>query len=156
MALQMQPEPFAGYHAHVAAAAPAVGKIAAALETFCSVESLPPDVVWKLRVALDEIVANIVSYGTRAEKSSSIDVWFSREGALVRVRIADDGPPFDPLARPDPDVTLPLHLRQVGGLGIKLVRSLMDEVHYERTSHNILTIGKRIGTDTGAGDTGSQ
>jgi anti-sigma regulatory factor (Ser/Thr protein kinase) len=71
-------------------------------------------------------------------------VWFHREGPLVEVTVADDGPAFDPLARPDPVVTEPLERRQPGGLGIALVKALMDEVRYERTTRNVLTMRKRI------------
>ncbi|HJR60861.1 MAG TPA: ATP-binding protein [Vicinamibacterales bacterium] len=136
----------AGRHTHVSPAAPAVGQVAGALDAFCAAERLPEDVAWRLRVALDEIVANIVAYSGPGEARSGLDVWFRRDGGLVEITVADDGPAFDPLERPDPDVTLPLEARQPGGLGIALVKSLMDEVHYERTTRNVLTIRKRIET----------
>jgi serine/threonine-protein kinase RsbW len=146
----------AGRHTHIAIGGRAVGHVADALDAFCAAEGLPEDVAWRLRVALDEIVANIVAHGafsahaaeTRAgtppEEESALDVWFHREDRLVEVTVADDGPAFDPLARPDPVVTLPLDSRQPGGLGIALVKALMDEVRYERTTRNVLTIRKRI------------
>ncbi|MEO6212328.1 MAG: ATP-binding protein [Vicinamibacterales bacterium] len=146
----------AGRHTHIAIGGPAVGQIASELDGFCAAEELPEDVAWRLRVALDEIIANVVSYGARGLEPSAMDVWFSRQGNLVEIRIADDGPPFNPLARPDPDVTLPLEARQPGGLGIALVKSLMDDVHYERTTRNILTIRKRIDAGQSAGEAGSR
>lgn len=132
------------HHAHVAIGELAPGQVAAALDAFCEHERLPQEVAWRLRVALDEIVANVVSYGAPAGGGAGLDVWFRREGPLVEVTVADDGPPFNPLDRPAPDVTSPLEARQPGGLGIALVRALMDDVGYERTSRNILTLKKRI------------
>ena len=144
----------AGRHTHIAIGAPTVGQAADALDAFCAAERLPADVAWRLRVALDEIVANIVAHGTHGAQADearpgtslepALDVWFHREGTLVEVTVADDGPAFDPLARPDPVVTLPLDSRQPGGLGIALVKALMDEVRYARTTRNVLTIRKRI------------
>jgi anti-sigma regulatory factor (Ser/Thr protein kinase) len=144
----------AGRHTHIAIGAPTVGQAADALDAFCDAERLPADVAWRLRVALDEIVANIVAHGTHGARPGearpgtpvepALDVWFHRDGTLVEVTVADDGPPFDPLARPDPVVTLPLDSRRPGGLGITLVKALMDEVRYERTTRNVLTMRKRI------------
>lgn len=127
--------------------AAAVTRVAGALDAFCATERLPPDVAWRLRVALDEIVGNITTHGAVAGRPPAIEVTFRRDGTRVQVTIADDGPAFDPLARVDPDVTLPLEARQPGGLGIALVKSLMDDVRYERTERNVLTLVKRIGPD---------
>lgn len=143
----------AGHHAHLAIGGPTVAEAAAALDVFCTAERLPDDVAWRLRVALDEIVANIVAHGTAGGPRAPVapgrsplglDVWFHRDGPVVEVTVADDGAPFDPLAYPDPPVTLPLESRQPGGLGIALVKALMDDVRYERTTRNVLTIRKRI------------
>ena len=128
----------------VSAVASAANRVAEELDTFCRAEGLPADAIWPLRVALDEIVTNIVTHGGGGR---TIDISFRREAAGVEVVIADDGPPFDPLANPEPDVTLPLEARQPGGLGIVFVKSLMDEVRYERKAGNVLTLWKRIGPD---------
>ncbi|MEO5897162.1 MAG: ATP-binding protein [Vicinamibacterales bacterium] len=133
-----------GRHAHIPIAGTAVKQVAGALDAFCAAEALPYEVAWRLRVVLDEIVANVVTYASRGPGPAAMDVWFSRQDNLVEISVADDGPAFDPLARPLPDVTLPLEQRPVGGLGIALIRSLMDDVKYERTTRNILTIRKRI------------
>jgi serine/threonine-protein kinase RsbW len=130
--------------AHISAVASAAGRVVEELDTFCRVEGLPAEAVWPLRIALDEIVTNIVTHGGGGR---TIDVSFRRDAAAIEVVIADDGPPFDPLASPDPDVTLPLEARQPGGLGILFVRSLMDEVRYERKTGNVLTLRKRLGPD---------
>jgi serine/threonine-protein kinase RsbW len=141
-----------GRHTHAMIGTPAVGRIAEALAAFCADERLPPDVAWRLRVALDEIVANVVAYGKPpVSGAGSLDVWFRRDAGVVEITVADDGPAFDPLARPAPDVTLPLEARQPGGLGIALVKSLMDDVSYTRTTRNVLTIRKNITPASGRG-----
>ena len=142
----------AGRHTTVALAPPAVGQIAEALEAFCLAEALPEDAAWRLKLAMDEIVANVVSHGATGRPGGRIDVWFWRDHDTVEVRVEDDGLPFDPLSRPDPDVSGPLEERQPGGLGIVLVKGLLDDVRYERTTRNILTLRK--GLDSG-GNTGA-
>lgn len=131
-------------HAHISVAATAPGQAAEALDAFCAAERLPETIGWRLRVALDEIVANIVAHGASTAGPSAFDVWFGRENDMVEIIVADDGLAFDPLARPDSDLSLSLESREPGGLGIALVKSLMDHVHYARTTRNVLTIRKRI------------
>ena len=143
----------AGRHATVALAPGAAGELSTALDAFCAAEGVPEETAWRLKVAMDEIVANIVSHGAAASRGASIDVWLRRDGDHIEMRIADDGVPFDPLSCPAPDVTAPLDSRRPGGLGVALVRGLMDEVQYERTGRNILIVRKRLenGTHPGGG-----
>ena len=139
-------------HVSVPLARAAVSELGLALEAFCSAEVIPEDTAWRLKVALDEILANIVSHGATDGDGHAIDVWFARLDDLVQVRIADDGVPFDPLSRPDPDTTAPLEARQPGGLGIALVKGLIDDVRYERTNRNILTLRTRIAAASNPSD----
>lgn len=136
----------AGRHTHAMIGSTAVEQVAGSLDAFCIEERLPHEVAWRLRVAVDEIVANIVAYGP-AGGPAALDVWFRRIGDTVEITVEDDGPPFDPLARPAPDIRLPLEARSPGGLGIALVRALMDDVRYARTDRNVLTIRKQIDAD---------
>jgi hypothetical protein len=67
-----------------------------------------------------------------------------REGDSVVIILRDAGTPFDPLAKPDPDITLPAEQRQIGGLGIYLCKQLMDSVKYTyENGCNVLTLSKR-------------
>jgi anti-sigma B factor antagonist len=67
------------------------------------------------------------------------------DGEVVRVTITDNGPPFDPLAYADPDTALSVEDRQIGGLGIHLVRQMMDEVSYRyRDGRNVVVLTKRL------------
>ena len=68
------------------------------------------------------------------------------EGDELTIRVEDDGRAFDPLQAPPPDLDLPLEERPVGGLGIHIVRSVMDAVEYQRRGgRNVLTMRKTIG-----------
>ena len=63
----------------------------------------------------------------------------------LRIEIRDDGIPFDPLAHPEPDTSIPLEEKPIGGLGILMARKSMDDISYERRdSENILTLTKRL------------
>ncbi len=79
----------------------------------------------RLMIAFDEILSNIAKYG-----GGRIDLAITIADGMFRATIADDGPPFDPLARPAPDTDLDIDERSIGGLGIHLVREMMDEVVY--------------------------
>ncbi|MDQ3421306.1 MAG: ATP-binding protein [Acidobacteriota bacterium] len=137
---------FAGRHAQIEHQRAATAQVVEALDAFCNAEQIPDEVAWRLRVVLDEIVANIVTHGRAAAAGSqpAMDVWFRAESDAVEVTVADNGPAFNLLLHPEPDTSLPLESRQPGGLGITLIKSLMDEVRYERTDRNILTIRKGL------------
>ncbi len=80
----------------------------------------------KFMVALDEIFANIVNYSGAHEAVIRID----KKDGCVSVDFADDGVPFDPLKKADPDITLDADERDIGGLGIYIVKKSMDNVLY--------------------------
>ena len=142
---------FAGRHAQIEGHRAATAQVIEALDAFCAAERVPDEVAWRLRVALDEIVANIVTHSRGGGTGShpALDLWFRAEGGAVEVTVADDGLAFNPLLYPEPDTTVPLASRQAGGLGITLVKSLMDDVRYERTDRNVLTIRKGLGPAAG-------
>ena len=97
-----------------------------------------------LLVAADEIFANIVRYSGATRWSLEVELTHYPDG--VRLIISDDGKPFDPLAHRDPDTTLSAVEREVGGLGILIVKKTMSPVTYRRRNgNNILTIGKDYG-----------
>ena len=133
-----------GHLAHVSATQLGVRQIADALDAFCRDARVPEDIAWRLRVAVDEIVANVVAYAAAGPTPPDIDVEFCREADRVEITIADTGVPFDPLRSPAPDTTAPLAKRQPGGLGIMLVKSLMDEVLYTHTTRDVVTLRKRL------------
>lgn len=100
----------------------------------------------QILMAVDEVMANISGYAY-TPGTGNVTVTFEQEkqAGTVALTFIDEGIPFDPLQIPEPDVTLPAEKRQVGGLGIFLVRKTMDEVTYRREhGRNILCIRKKI------------
>ena len=96
----------------------------------------------------DELLNNIISYGFDDDGEHAIDIRIVIEETRVRVTIADDGIPFDPFSLAEPDTGLSVEERDVGGLGIHLVRNLMDEVSYERVGdRNVVTCIAHLPTD---------
>lgn len=100
-----------------------------AFTAFSRSVTLPSDAEWRFLVAIDEILANIISHGRR---DGAIDLQFSLAKDLLKVEIADSADVFNPLLAPAPDLTAPIEDRRPGGLGIAIVRGLMDRVVYER------------------------
>ena len=96
-----------------------------------------PDVA-RLMIAFDEVLSNIVNYG-----GGTIRVEIALRDHAIRAVVSDDGPPFDPLDRPVPDTELDMDDRPIGGLGIHLVREMMDELTYSyEMQRNRLTFSK--------------
>lgn len=99
----------------------------------------------QLDVAVEELFVNIANYAygeSLGTAQISIDLLPER---IVQVTFCDTGIPYNPLQKPDPDINIPLEERQIGGLGIYLVKKSMDEVLYRyENGQNILTIRKAI------------
>lgn len=100
------------------------------------------DATWSnLGVVVEEIVLNIVDYS----KSDYLDVEIMRDGKSITLRFHDGGVPFNPLEKEEPDFTVPMEDRKIGGLGIFIVIKFMDAVSYDRSGdENILTVMKKI------------
>jgi anti-sigma regulatory factor (Ser/Thr protein kinase) len=115
------------------------------VERFGAEQGLAANVVNALNVVLDEAVSNAINHGYDAGVRGKIAVRLRRGADRVEVEVEDDGRPFDPLQAPPPDLTLPLERRPIGGLGIHLIRNLMDEVSYARhDGRNVLKMAKRL------------
>ena len=100
----------------------------------------------QINVAIDELLANIASYAySTGTGEVTVRFEFEADSRTVAITFIDSGIPYDPLAKPDPDVTLGVEKRDVGGLGIFLVKKTMDDMTYARQDgRNMLTIRKRI------------
>ena len=122
-----------------------VRSAAAMVERFSAERRIPGQVVHDISVALDEVLANIISYAFAPGEESEIVIRLVHRSAEVELLVEDRGKPFDPLNAPRPALGTPLKARAVGGLGIHFIRSLMDEVSYERIDgRNLLRLKKRI------------
>lgn len=109
-----------------------------AIESWLGDNGVPMADAASIMIAFDEIVSNIVNHG-----GGAIDIAITIGDAAMRATVSDDGPPFDPLARPAPDTDAGVDERAIGGLGIHLVREMMDEVGYVyRQGRNNLTFCK--------------
>ncbi|ATE66466.1 ATP-binding protein [Rhizorhabdus dicambivorans] len=96
-----------------------------AIEGWLEAQGVPIGEVARLMIAFDELLSNIAHHG-----GGTIELAITVDAGTLTARIADDGPRFDPLALPAPDTSLDIDDRPVGGLGIHLVREMMDEVRY--------------------------
>ena len=116
--------------------------IPTAVEEFAERDNWPPDLVFKLNLVLEELGVNIVNY---SGATGDIEISLASDEESVTVEISDDGRPFNPLLDQDtPDISAPLGNRPIGGLGIHLVRSMMDEMSYSREDgKNKLAMTKR-------------
>lgn len=104
-----------------------------------------PDLDFTLRLVVEEIVVNIVNYAYPEGVDGELNVSITANDAEITLVFADSGTPFDPLAKDDPDTTLGIDERPIGGLGIFLVKQMMDTVTYRyENGCNILTMSKLL------------
>ena len=109
-------------------------------------QELGPEMVGEIRLVTEEALANVVHHAFEerdsGERSITVELVVTVE--TVSVEICDDGTAVNPLDAPPPDLDAPLESRQIGGLGVHLIRSLTDEAHYtRREGRNILKLIKR-------------
>ena len=106
----------------------------------------PPRPQMQIIVAIDELISNIANYAY-APGGGNVTVEFDYDEAdrTIMITFTDEGVPYDPLQHEEPDISLPAEKREIGGLGIHLVRKTMDDMKYRyENGKNILTIFKRI------------
>jgi serine/threonine-protein kinase RsbW len=118
-----------------------------AFERFGRAHDLPDGACWRFPLALDEILSNVVRHGLGGPPAS-IDLTFSVDAEYVAVEVVDQSGAFNPLLAPPPDTTSALEDRKPGGLGIALVREVMDDTLYERRGErNYFTMRCRRNAD---------
>lgn len=101
--------------------------------------------ILRINICLDELFTNIVSYGFDDDLEHTIYFTLDGDSELVVINIEDNGIPFNPLEKIHPDFPDNVESANIGGLGIHIIRQLMDTVSYERTrGKNILTMRKNI------------
>jgi phosphoserine phosphatase RsbU/P len=121
-----------------------LGRFNQALTSFGDRHGLAPNVVHDFNLALEEILTNIISHGYTDNREHEIKLHLSAQPGEVKAEVEDDGQPFNPLEAPEPDTTKSLGERTLGGLGIHLVRKLMDGLEYKRQGdRNFLTMKKK-------------
>ena len=106
----------------------------------------PPKPMMQIMLAVEEIFVNIAHYAYAPSRgNATVRVEVTEEPVEVSITFIDNGVPYDPLKKEDPDISIPASERAIGGLGVFLTKQLMDDVIYEyRDGHNILTLKKNI------------
>ena len=106
----------------------------------------PMKIQMQIDIAVEEIFVNIAHYAYNpGVGSATVRVDVMGEPPAVDITFIDGGVPYDPLAKADPDVTLSAEERQIGGLGIFMVKKSMDDIKYEYLDgHNVLTLKKGL------------
>ena len=113
------------------------------LGEFAAAQQLTPSVLYDLNVALEEAVTNIISHGYSDHREHEILVRIRVESGEVIAELKDDARAFNPLTAPEADITTPLDEKTAGGLGIHLMRKLMDGIEYQRLEDGNLLIMKK-------------
>ena len=110
-------------------------------EPGCSVK-----VQMQIDIAIDELFSNIARYAYNPEVgAATVRVEIKEEPLAVVITFIDNGVPYDPLKKEDPDIALSAEDREIGGLGIYMVKKSMDEISYDyKDGQNILSIMKRL------------
>ncbi len=112
---------------------------------FGDLHELPGRTLYSVNLALDEVVTNIILHGYEDPAGQEVEARLTVRESLLTAEVEDAGRAFNPLDAPTPDLSAPLDERALGGLGIHLVKSLMDRVEYRRDGEkNVLTVRKRI------------
>ena len=127
-----------------------VEKLPIFLEALCEATGCNPAVSFNLNLALEEAVVNVIEYAypkDGREYTFTLNVQAQQQNGaiLLTFTLTDQGTPFDPTQTDDVDTTLSAQEREIGGLGIFLVRQLMDDVSYQYVNgSNVLTMTKRV------------
>ena len=115
------------------------------IDVFCEEQGIDMDVCMSLNLAIEEAVVNVMNYAYPSGTTGYVDIEAEADESAVTFTISDNGTPFNPTEKADVDITLSAEERPVGGLGIHLVRTIMDMVSYEYADHkNILTLKKNL------------
>jgi serine/threonine-protein kinase RsbW len=126
-----------------------LSRVAEAIDDFCAAHGIPAGNAFKLNIALEELLTNTISYGYSDAQRHEIAIDIVREGETIVIELSDDARPYDPLNAPPPDLDSAIEDRRVGGLGVHLVKTLMDDVRYAyRDGRNHVTLRKKIAPDS--------
>ena len=113
------------------------------LSAFCESCGIAKKQKFEINLALDELFTNIINHGFQDESEHQIKVTCSKEDDIVTITIRDDGVPFNPLEAPQPDLNCTFIDREIGGLGIHLIKAYIDQIDYRRDAEaNVLTLTK--------------
>jgi len=113
--------------------------------SFCKSSGVSKRQTFEINLALDELFTNIISHGFTDGNEHHVHIHCVDEDGVLKITIEDDGVPFNPTDAPHPNLKCAFNDREIGGLGIHLIRSYMDCIEYRRESgKNVLTLTKTI------------
>jgi sigma-B regulation protein RsbU (phosphoserine phosphatase) len=115
------------------------------IDTVAEEIGLDMSLTMSLNLAIEEAVVNVMEYAYPEGEQGNVDIEVIADDKWLTFIISDNGIPFDPTTQKDADTTLSAEERPIGGLGIFLVRQLMDSINYQRKDgKNILTLSKKM------------
>ena len=122
-----------------------VPRLAAFVDEVCEAIGFSPAVTMQMNLALEEAVVNVMKYAYPIGTHGNVTIEAQANDVRLKFTIIDSGKPFDPTVKADVDLSLPVQERPIGGLGIHIIRQIMDSINYERLDgHNVLTLRKRL------------
>ncbi len=115
------------------------------VEEVCQTVGFDQTVTMQVKVAVEEAVVNVMKYAYPSGQSGDVTIEAASNDVRLKFTIIDSGKPFDPTVQAEVDTTLSAKQRNIGGLGIHIIRQNMDSINYERMDHlNVLTLRKKI------------
>ncbi len=112
---------------------------------FARGNNLSEEIIRDINLALEELVSNIIIHGFEDKNEHEITVGIGIKEEELIVEISDDAKYFNPLEHPEPEIEKPIEERDIGGLGVHIVRNIMDELNYRREhGKNILVMKKKL------------
>ena len=122
-----------------------ISKLASFIDELGEAWNLPTELVFNLNLVLEEAVSNVILYAYPEGETQEISLSVNLTDNNLVFLLTDSGKEFDPTQAPEADVTLSAEERQIGGLGIFLIRQIMNTVEYQRIDgKNVLTLGKQL------------
>ena len=115
------------------------------VQAFGERSGLPSEVLFVVKLSIEELLINTISYGYTDQETHTIEIQIDLRAGQLNVRMTDDAVAFDPRNAKEPDTKATLKDRQFGGIGIYLVKNLMDHIEYRREGgRNHLTLTKNL------------
>jgi sigma-B regulation protein RsbU (phosphoserine phosphatase) len=122
-----------------------IPQLATFVEKVCIALDIDDYTTTQLNLAMEEAVVNVMEYAYPVGKKGDINIEAEANEVRLKFTITDSGKAFDPTARKDVDTSLSAEERPIGGLGIHLIRQIMDSINYERIDDkNVLTLRKKL------------
>lgn len=115
------------------------------IDEVCEANGFDMATTMQINLAIEEAVVNVMNYAYPKGTKGDITIEAKANTSELSIIISDTGKPFDPTAKAEVDITLSAEDRSIGGLGIHLIRQIMDHINYERIDgHNVLTLMKKL------------